>query len=49
MARGKAIQEIAYDLKIAERTVKLHRAQAIKALKVRNSVEAIRIATEAGF
>lgn len=49
MAEGKLIKEIAYDLGIASRTVKLHRAAAIKTLGVSNSVEAIRIAIEAGY
>lgn len=49
MAQGKLIKEIAYDLDIASRTVKLHRAAAIRTLGVSNSVEAIRVAIEAGY
>lgn len=49
MANGKMIKEIGHDLGIAERTVKLHRASAIDALGVTNSVQAIRIAIEAGY
>lgn len=49
MAKGLLIKEIAFNIGIAPRTVKLHRAAAIKGLGVSNSVEAIRIAIEAGY
>lgn len=49
MAEGKLIKEIAFALDIADRTVKLHRAGMVKALGTKNSVEAIRVAIEAGY
>jgi len=49
MANGKLIKEIGHELGITERTVKMHRASALKALDVSKSVEAIRIAIEAGY
>jgi PAS domain S-box-containing protein len=49
MARGMLNKQIAWDLKISEKTVKMHRALLIERLGVRTSAEAIRIAVEAGF
>ena len=49
MADGKLNKQIAWDLGLSERTVKMHRAAMFKALDVRASAEAIRIAIEAGF
>ena len=48
LARGRLNKQIAYDLEITERTVKMHRAAMLKALGVRTVAEAIRIAIEAG-
>ena len=48
MAEGKMMKEIAFELKVHERTVKMHRAAALKSLGVETSVGAIRIAIEAG-
>lgn len=49
IAAGKLNKQIAYDLGLSERTVKLHRAAVLKALGVRTSAEAIRVAIEAGL
>jgi PAS domain S-box-containing protein len=49
MAAGKLNKQIAHDLGITERTVKMHRAAAMIALSVKSSADAIRIAVEAGF
>jgi PAS domain S-box-containing protein len=49
LASGQSSKQIAFDLGLAERTIKMHRAALIKALGVRAGVEAIRIAIEAGY
>lgn len=49
MAAGRLNKQIAYDLGVTERTVKMHRSALFKALGVRTAAEAIRIAIEAGF
>ena len=49
MARGRLNKQIAYDLDLSERTIKMHRAGMIKALGVQTGADAIRIAVEAGF
>jgi PAS domain S-box-containing protein len=49
MAAGKLNKQIAYELALTERTVKMHRAAVLKALGVRTSADAIRLAVEAGF
>ena len=49
MAAGKLNKQIAYDLRLTERTVKMHRAAMLKALGVRAGAEAIRLAIEAGY
>jgi PAS domain S-box-containing protein len=49
MAAGKLNKQIAFDLGITERTVKMHRAAVMIALNVKSSADAIRIAVEAGF
>lgn len=49
MAAGKLNKQIAYDLTISERTVKMHRAAVMNALGVRSSADAIRMAVEAGY
>ncbi|HEY1125626.1 MAG TPA: PAS domain-containing protein [Sphingobium sp.] len=48
MAAGKSSKQIAFDLTLTERTIKMHRGALIRALGVRSAVEAIRIAVEAG-
>ena len=49
MARGLLNKQIAWELGIAEKTVKMHRAALLAELQVRSSAEAIRLAIEAGF
>jgi PAS domain S-box-containing protein len=49
MAAGKLNKQIAYDLGLTERTIKMHRAAMLKALQVRTGAEVIRLAIEAGF
>lgn len=49
MAGGKLNKQIAYDLGLTERTVKMHRAALFRALGVKTGAEAIRMAVEAGL
>jgi PAS domain S-box-containing protein len=49
MAKGFLNKQIAWELGIAEKTVKMHRAALLHQLQVRSSAEAIRLAIEAGF
>ena len=49
MARGLLNKQIAWSLKISEKTVKMHRALLIERLGASSSAEAIRIAVEAGL
>jgi DNA-binding NarL/FixJ family response regulator len=49
MAAGKLNKQIAYDLALSERTIKMHRAAVFKALGVRTGADAIRVAIEAGY
>lgn len=49
LAEGRLNKQIAYDLDLTERTVKMHRAALLRALDVRTVAEAIRIAIEAGL
>ncbi len=49
MAAGKLNKQIAYELGLSERTVKMHRAAVFKALGVRSGADAIRLAIEAGY
>lgn len=49
VAKGQLNKQIAYELGLTERTVKMHRAAMLKALGVRTVAEAIRIAIEAGL
>ena len=49
MAAGKLNKQIAYEFGLSERTVKMHRSAVIRALGVRTSADAIRLAVEAGF
>jgi len=49
MAKGLLNKQIAYELGIAEKTVKMHRALLLERLGVATSAEAIRIAVEAGL
>lgn len=49
MARGLLNKQIAWELKISEKTVKMHRALLLDQLGVSTSADAIRIAVEAGL
>lgn len=49
MAGGRLNKQIAHDLGITERTVKMHRAAMFKVLGCRTGAEAIRVAIEAGL
>lgn len=49
IAAGKLNKQIAFDLGLHERTVKLHRSALMRALDVHTNADAIRIAIEAGF
>ena len=49
MARGLLNKQIAWELKISEKTVKMHRALLIDRLGIATSAEAIRLAVEAGL
>jgi DNA-binding NarL/FixJ family response regulator len=49
IARGLLNKQVAHQLGISEKTVKMHRALVLERLGVRTSAEAIRIAVEAGL
>jgi PAS domain S-box-containing protein len=49
VARGLLNKQIAFELGISEKTVKMHRALLLERLGVATSAEAIRIAVEAGL
>ena len=49
LAEGKRIKQIAHELKLSERTVKMHRAAMLRSLDVRTNAEAIRLAVRAGL
>ena len=49
LAAGKLNKQIAYEMGLSERTVKMHRAAVFKSLGVKTSADAIRLAIEAGF
>ena len=49
VSRGLLNKQIAYELKISEKTVKMHRALLLERLGVATSADAIRIAVEAGL
>ena len=46
---GQLNKQIAYDLGLTERTIKMHRAAMLRTLAVRTGAEAIRLAIEAGY
>jgi PAS domain S-box-containing protein len=49
MACGRLNKQIAHELSLSERTVKMHRAAMLERLGIRTNAEAIRIAIEAGY
>ena len=49
LAAGKLNKQIAHELALSERTVKMHRAAVMKALDVRTGADVIRLAIEAGY
>lgn len=49
LAKGRLNKQIAFELSLTERTIKMHRAAMLKGLGVRTVAEAIRIAIEAGM
>lgn len=49
MACGKLNKQVAWELGLSERTIKMHRSAMFKTLGVRSSAEAIRVAVEAGL
>ena len=49
VARGQLNKQIAYDLGIVERTVKLHRAKAMEKLRARSTADLVRIAERLGL
>jgi PAS domain S-box-containing protein len=49
LAKGQLNKQIAYELGVTERTIKMHRAALLTSLEVRTIAEAIRIAVEAGL
>ena len=49
MAQGRLNKQIAHEMKVTERTVKMHRAAMLKALDVRSAADAIRLAIEGGL
>ncbi|MXP29437.1 PAS domain-containing protein [Porphyrobacter algicida] len=49
LVKGQLNKQIAHELGLTERTIKMHRAALLKSLDVRTVAEAIRIAVEAGL
>jgi FixJ family two-component response regulator len=49
VVRGELNKQIAYDLGIVERTVKLHRAKAMSKLRARSTADLVRIAERLGL
>jgi PAS domain S-box-containing protein len=49
LAKGRLNKQIAFELDLTERTIKMHRAAMLRGLEVRTVAEAIRIAIEAGY
>ena len=49
LAKGMLNKQIAHELCLSERTIKMHRAAMLRALELNSSAEAIRLAIEAGL
>ena len=49
LAKGMLNKQIAHELCLGERTIKMHRAAMLRALELNSSAEAIRLAIEAGL
>lgn len=49
LARGRLNKQIAHDLGLSERTIKMHRSAMLRGMDVRTVAEAIRIAIEGGL
>lgn len=49
LVKGQLNKQIAFDLSLTERTIKMHRAAMLRGLGVHSNAEAIRIAIEAGL
>ena len=49
ICEGKLNKQIAYDLSLSERTIKMHRAAMFRSLGVKTAADAIRVAIEAGY
>jgi len=49
VVRGDLNKQIAHDLKIVERTVKLHRAKAMRKLHARSTADLVRVAERLGL
>lgn len=49
LAAGKLNKQIAHELGVSERTVKMHRASVLLALDLRTTADIIRLAIEAGY
>ncbi|MCW1432485.1 PAS domain-containing protein [Novosphingobium sp. JCM 18896] len=49
MVKGKLNKQVAYELDLTERTIKMHRAATLRSLGVRTVADAIRIGIEAGL
>lgn len=49
LAAGKLNKQIAFELGLSERTIKMHRAALFASLRVGTSADAIRLAVEAGY
>ena len=49
MTAGKLNKQIAFELGLNERTVKMHRFALLKNLEAKTNADAIRLAIEAGY
>ncbi len=49
MAQGRLNKQIAHELSLSEKTVKMHRALLLQRLEVATSADAVRLAVEAGL